>query len=498
MPMRYVLYARKSSEAKEKQVASISDQIAECEKYAQAFELSITHKLQEAKSAFRPYNREQFDVMLELFRSKQADAVLTWKPDRLCRNPTEGGILLQMLQDGIIKEIRTATGETYTQESDHLVLQLLFGMANSYSRVLSQNVKRAMRHKCERGEYFRQAPLGYEGYGVKGARNIRPHPKDALKIKQLFEKAAEGKSSLATLSMYANDIHLRTKGGKPLAISHINKILTSQTYMGYFLYKGELFEGNYEPIISGVLFERVQSVLRGKTRPRTAVGGLLNGVFVCSECGCSITTSIIRRPRKTMPDRFYTYHHCSKRRGKCDQKYINHEDMVAQIEKYLLRISEDTEALNLAIELLREKYKHQVERTKHRRLSYQRNYNLVQSKLDTLTDMRLGGEIDREEYLLKKQELLKERTRLNSLLSDDEDGSNHWLEYAEQFADTVASAKDIALEGTLEEKRDLLVYVSSNCFVKNGKLDITLKKPYSMLPSTQDHTLWRPLEDSNP
>src|SRR3989344_9513840 len=213
--LRFIRYSRKSSEAKERQVASIDDQNAECEEYAIKNGLNVVYKLHESKSSYKPHKRPIFDEMISLIELGRADAILTWKPDRLSRNPEEGGKLLQMLQDGNLKEIRTPAGEVYTQNSDHLILQIHFGMANQYSRLLSQNVKRGMKHKLERGEYPKEAPVGYQNNGNKGQRNIEPHPFEAALIKKAYQLSAEGTYSLTRLSRYLFKQNLKSKSGKP-------------------------------------------------------------------------------------------------------------------------------------------------------------------------------------------------------------------------------------------------------------------------------------------
>src|SRR3989344_7685028 len=223
-------YARKSDEAKERQEFSIPEQKAENEKYKIRENLNVTLQFQDEKSAFKPHKRKQFDEMIRLLRAGVINAILTWKENRLCRNPEEGGILIQMLQDGIIKEIRcVATNAVYTPDSDHLVLQIHFGMANQYSRNLSQNVKRGLNHKCERGEYPRPAPLGYEGQGERGQRTIKPHSFEAPILKEVFELASTGIYSLGYLIKYAERKGLKTKTGNYLGKSHLYNVLTSPT-----------------------------------------------------------------------------------------------------------------------------------------------------------------------------------------------------------------------------------------------------------------------------
>jgi len=106
---RYIRHSRNSSEAKERQALSIPEQKIECKKYAVKESLNITHELEESKTAFKPHKRPEFDKMIAFLESGQADSILTWHLNRLARNPEEGGKILQLLQDGTIKEIRTAS-----------------------------------------------------------------------------------------------------------------------------------------------------------------------------------------------------------------------------------------------------------------------------------------------------------------------------------------------------------------------------------------------------
>ena len=85
--LTYIRYSRKSSEAKEKQALSIKDQNKECDDLSFREGLKIKYKLEEAKTAFKPNKRAQFSLMVELVKSGKANAILTWKPDRICRNP---------------------------------------------------------------------------------------------------------------------------------------------------------------------------------------------------------------------------------------------------------------------------------------------------------------------------------------------------------------------------------------------------------------------------
>lgn len=60
----------------------------------------------ESRSAKEP-GREVFNDMLRRIERGEANAILTWKLDRLARNFDDGGKTIGLLQRGVIQEIRT-------------------------------------------------------------------------------------------------------------------------------------------------------------------------------------------------------------------------------------------------------------------------------------------------------------------------------------------------------------------------------------------------------
>lgn len=481
--LRYVQYARKSSEAKEKQALSISDQNIECSRYSRKENLSVVVELEESHSAYKPRNRPEFDKMLALIESGQADAILTWHANRLCRNPEEGGKLLQLLQDGVIKEIRTTSGDMYTPESDQLVLQIHFGMANQYSRDISRNVKRSLLHKSERGEYPRGAIVGYETFGERGHKNIRPEPFGAGIVLESFEMAATAKFSLGYLVEYIYKKGLRTKKGKKISKSHLYSILTNPVYYGYFYHQSELYKGSYEPIISKSLFDAVQRALKDRSKPKIqSWNNDFNGLVKCPTCGCAVTTSVkVKYYKRTQRKVTYTYLNCTGRKGCCSQQPITLEDFKKQLIKELSAISIDKEVWSLGIELLREKHKFESDRNLNQMSVFQKEYKSLQEKLNRLIDMRASEELTREEFIAQKEFLLVEQARIKSMTEDIEHSSHNWLELAENFLNTAFYARGIVNDGSPEEKKKLIMSVGENLFLDDKKLRFSFKKPYDIL-----------------
>ena len=96
--LKYFIYARKSSEAEDRQVASIDSQISVLSDLAKREGLEIVETFCESQSAKAP-GRPIFSKMLEMIYKGRAQGIICWKLDRLARNPVDGGQINWMLQN---------------------------------------------------------------------------------------------------------------------------------------------------------------------------------------------------------------------------------------------------------------------------------------------------------------------------------------------------------------------------------------------------------------
>lgn len=498
--LRYIRYARKSSEAKEKQVASIGDQNLEIEEYALREGLHVDYKLQESKSAYKPDKREVFNEMVDLIKTHKADAILVWKPDRLSRNPQEGGMILQLLQDGILKEIRTPSGDIYTQDSDHLILQIHFGMANQYSRLLSQNVLRGLKHKAERGEYLGRSFYGYKSIGDKGKKNLVKDKIEAPLIIKSFELAKTGQYSLTHISTFLFSKGLTSKNGKKITKEGIRRILSNPSYYGYFRHKGELFKGTYEPLISKTLFDEVQEKLRDRSKPQINMWDKVsyNGLVRCPTCGSAITTTVkIKRYKETKRTAQYVYLHCTKRKGMCSESPVTIQEFERKLLEKISLISIDEEVWSLGIKLLKAKNKETLTLNHAQIDKYVHELKIVQSKISHIIEMRANGELTKEEFMIQKQLYLQEQARMEGLIDDLRSSASHWLELAEEYLDNAFYARSVIQGNDLIVKRNLLMDIGENFYLKDKNPLFSFKKPYDVLLNPTYQSSGRDRRDSN-
>ena len=177
--LKYFLYARKSSEGEDQQVASIDSQIKELQALATRDHLEVVAVLAEAQSAKAP-GRPVFNQMLARIGRGEAAGILCWKLDRLARNPVDGGNVSWMLQQGLLQRIQTHE-RAYCPADNVLMMSVEFGMANQYVRDLSHNVRRGLQAKVEQGWYPGVAKPGYLN-AIDRPKGARTTPKDPLRF----------------------------------------------------------------------------------------------------------------------------------------------------------------------------------------------------------------------------------------------------------------------------------------------------------------------------
>ncbi len=162
------LYVRQSTDERSgKQVRSKDDQITECRALAEKIGLHIVEIFTEEKSARKPHNRPIFKKMIKDLSYKsptkrRADGVLAWSPDRLSRNALESGQVMQMVDDGLIKDMFFPSYSYHNDPSGNEHLALEFARAKGYVDRLSVTVIRGAKSREKTGAMIYPVKFGYQ------------------------------------------------------------------------------------------------------------------------------------------------------------------------------------------------------------------------------------------------------------------------------------------------------------------------------------------------
>ncbi|QIG95517.1 recombinase family protein [Bradyrhizobium sp. 6(2017)] len=272
--MRYFIYCRKSSEAEDRQIASIESQLTTLKRtFGDRSDIEIAGIYEESFSAKAP-GRPQFGEMLAEIENGAAHGIIAWAPDRLARNSIDGGRLIYILDCGRLRDLKFATYTFENNSQGKFMLQIMFGQSKYYSDALSDNVKRGNRTKIEKGWRPNQAPLGY--LNDPDTKTIVKDPAHFPLMRAMFDLMLTGSYTAKQIAVIARDEwgfltpRKRRIGGRPLALSSIYQILGNPFYAGIIKWGGQTYPGKHDAVITIDEFERVRSLLErpGRARPK--------------------------------------------------------------------------------------------------------------------------------------------------------------------------------------------------------------------------------------
>jgi site-specific DNA recombinase len=362
--IKYVLYARKSTEQDEKQALSIDSQIKEMLAIAERENLEVIDIRREAHSAKDSGQRPVFKEILDDIRRNRYNGIITWAPDRLSRNAGDLGSLVDLMDQKLLLQIRTY-GQTFANSpNEKFLLMILCSQAKLENDNKSINVKRGLKTRVEMGLWPAPAPTGY----FKEKRMDRKcetliDPDRAPIIKQMFEKAAYEKWSGRKIYNWLKfDLNFKTAtSNKNLTLSNIYLILQSPFYYGVFEYpkkSGNWYTGKHEPIITKELFDQVQAQVKSQALRVENKEFMFTKLMTCGLCGSGVSAQEKYKKLKNGDVNRHIYYGCTKSRDKnCKLGYINEEELIKQFEPLMDKINLDEIGI-------KEKIKTEVERFK--------------------------------------------------------------------------------------------------------------------------------------
>ena len=348
-PIKYCLYARKSTEDDERQALSIDSQIKEMLEIAERQGMEVIEIKKESHSAKQSGTRPILNQMIEGIRQGIYQGIFTWAPDRLSRNAGDLGILVDLIDDGHLKEIRTH-GQNFTNSpNDKFLLMILCSQAKLENDCKSENVKRGLRAKCSMGWRPGRPPLGYlhDKYADKGKRKVLLDPKRSPIIKQMFEKVAYNQwSGRKILRWMIEKDNFKTRNDKRMTLSMVYRMLNETFYYGEFEYprgSDKWYKGGHEPIITEELFNKVRAKLLVPPRRHPGTNEYdFTKLFTCGNCGSGITAEEKFKKINDGTRRRYVYYHCSRfKNTKCKEKYIREEELLNQLLQIIDKIDVD-------------------------------------------------------------------------------------------------------------------------------------------------------------
>lgn len=333
--MRWCLYARKSSEDDERQALSIDSQIKAMLELAKREGLEIAEVRRESHSAKATNGRPVFNQLLKDIRNGMFNGLLTWSADRISRNAGDLGTVIDLMDQGHLKEIRTHGQKISNNPNEKFLLMILCSQAKLENDNRGINVKRGMKTRAEMGHRPCIPALGYalEKRPEDKKNRVVPCPLRGPLVRQAFERVAYQHASGRQLYRWMQEVGLTTKLGKTVTLSMIYRMLRNPFYTGKFEYpvgSGNWYQGTYEPLVSQKLFEEVGRVL--DMAPKKQWGSkefAFTRMMLCGGCGSGITAEEKHKKMKDGSIRKYVYYRCCHARDlSCKEASIREDELL--------------------------------------------------------------------------------------------------------------------------------------------------------------------------
>ena len=522
-----VMLARVSSR-KQERGASLEAQVESIQSYCKRNNLIIIEPTPKAfvftESSTRG-GRKKFNEMIEFIeKQKNKTAIVVHTLDRLQRGFEECEKIKELLKADKIEVhfiVESLILDKFSTDDEFTRYDFGILSAKLYLTSMNKNVKRSQKHNREAGLWQGLAPIGY--LNAKDERRkptLILDPERAPIIKQIFEEYASGVHSLKSVWLSATEKGLISKEpnynprsknyGKycPVSRNKIHDILTNPFYYGAMYVADEeidertkkpvktfykLINHVYEPLISKELFDKVQKVLKTRKKERfckeqkyAGIPFVFRGLITC-KCGCAITPEHHKKGNKE-----YVYLRCSHQKGTCNQKLVNENTILEQLEKEIfhqIRISPTMHDLlkTSIIQTLEDEKK--VNASVRKRVAEQ--INIIDSRLERLWECYLDRDIDKARYELEKQKYLEQKKDLSARAEKYSDISNGLKENVEKAIDFVANLSNLMKAASPDEKNMLLKRLLTNCVLDGETLKYEIKAPFDKLLSCTNYKKWK-------
>jgi len=491
--LKYALYARKSTDDESRQIRSTDDQESECRQLANRIGLHIGPPIIESKSAKKPHKRPLFRQMLNDIKKGKYDGILAWNPDRLARNMLEGGEIIDMIDEGIIKDLKFVTHHFTKDANGKMLLGMAFVLSKQYSDKLSQDVSRGVNRSFKEGK----TPAPKHGYYRDKDGLYKPEEGNFNLICDAWEMRSQG-ASIRDIAIYLSKqgYGRTTKKGKTVILkrSTLSRLFKDPFYYGVLLHRGtgekndlrDIYD--FKPAITEDVYNKVQQLSNRRVKPNKphrAVFYPLKTMLQCSFCGGNMYIG----PSTSKTGQRYLNARCDNKFCDRKKKAIRMKHIFNYIYEYL------KEGLNFSKKEYEDYYKNtmRISDAKRERLSYEihskqgrvkklgsdiREGSINIGKFKPGTEMWKVNENRIDDLVLERDELVEAIRKMKEQITSPEKDSLS----IEQFLNLSKKAAVIVKSANAAVKDQICRIIFLNFTVNEEKvLSCRLKEPYATL-----------------
>ncbi len=204
----------------------------------------------------------------------KVDTVYVYKLDRLSRNQRDTLYLLEdVFDNNNVQFISYMENFDTTYPAGKAMLSIISIFAQLERETIMERTRLGLRKRAEDG-YWRgggKTPFAYDYNKETGMLEINPERKIIFDLMKKLRLQGCSYPDLSKATGYDE--------------AWIQGILNAKTNLGKIPYKGELYDGRHEAVISEEEYEQLQEIERQRSKNQHASHYLLSGKIYCAKCG---------------------------------------------------------------------------------------------------------------------------------------------------------------------------------------------------------------------
>ena len=449
---------------------SIATQRAEAMKKVRELGATVAHEFVEpGQSAQTISKRPEFKKLLRyLDEHPDVKYVVLYMRSRVFRNFTDAAITKrQLLEKGVrLISSKEEFGEGYMADAMEAITDV---MNEVQVRMNGEDVRIKMAHKVEQGGSVGRAKLGYlnvrKDYGGRLVNTIDIDPVRAPLISWAFEQYATGQYSISQLRSLMEEQGLTTRPSpsraeRPISNSRLAGILRDPYYTGVIRYKGQLYAGRHEPLISKETFLKVQEILDQRKRQgdRDIIHfHYLKGIIYCGECHDAGRTSRLLYSQSSGNGGTYEYFICTaKQRRLCSTPAIRVEQMEATVARTVTGETMSAEALDAIRALITVEIDSLLAADREAKAQLRRQLQKLEAQEERLIELAANSSMPIAKVQSKLEQTTLQKDAITEKLSSTEERLKYGAEMALAFIEVLRRPGEIYQGAGNPVRRDLL------------------------------------------
>lgn len=480
-----VLYIRVSTDEQAKYGYSIDMQQNQCFNFALKEGYNVSGIYIDDGYTAKNTNRPKFQQLLTDIKSKKnnINAVIVWRCDRMVRNNNiyHSTIVPKFAQYGVLLLSATENNDI-SNPYGRYIRNTQINNAELESELTSIRTKENLKEKARQG-YFPCAipPVGYKRIVKSGKKIIVPDEIKSPYIKEVFQLYIDGFSYKEIALKLAKKGF--THNNKPCSKKLVENILTVYDvfYIGKFTFKGEIYNGKHEPIISLEKYCEFKKIRENRFVAKTTKHDFLyKGMIVCPKKEKLFVGEVQNGKHKSGEYKYYRCHHQCEFYNNC-KRIIKEETIDKAIIEAISTLSMTKEQFqDLRTDLKAIMYKNH-EMNEQRKSQIEVQLKKLENRLLALYDDKIDGLISQEIYTRKRDTWQNQIDDLSIELSALNKTHAEIFNRIENMLELCKDLTGAYLRQPNHKKRVLIKLLCSNLFYDGSKLTITIKEPFKAL-----------------